>query len=111
MQSGNHTPPPYLISGYLESRQLNKVTYPAIDTYGTAASCDSSEHCSPATCPCSFPKKNHFLLVTPLTRAGTGKTYASAFALRSQHPRKALFLVHREQIAKQAIKSYRNVFG
>ncbi|MDD3368833.1 MAG: DUF3427 domain-containing protein, partial [Lachnospiraceae bacterium] len=42
---------------------------------------------------------------------GTGKTYASAFALRSQHPRKALFLVHREQIAKQAIKSYRNVFG
>lgn len=46
-----------------------------------------------------------------MTRAGTGKTYASAFALRDKHPKKALFLVHREQIAKQAIKSYRNVFG
>lgn len=59
----------------------------------------------------AFQRKNHFLLVTPLTRAGTGKTYASAFALREENPRKALFVVHREQIAKQAIKSYRNVFG
>jgi superfamily II DNA or RNA helicase len=46
-----------------------------------------------------------------ISATGTGKTYASAFALRSQNPKKALFLVHREQIAKQAIKSYRNVFG
>lgn len=46
-----------------------------------------------------------------MTRAGTGKTYASAFALRDKNPKKALFLVHREQIAKQAIKSYKNVFG
>lgn len=46
-----------------------------------------------------------------MTRAGTGKTYASAFALREQNPTKVLFVVHREQIAKQAIKSYRNVFG
>jgi len=37
-------------------------------------------------------KKNHFLLVTPLTRAGTGKTYASAFALRSEKPEKESFL-------------------
>lgn len=41
----------------------------------------------------------------------TGKTYASAFALQDQNPKKALFLVHREQIAKQALQSYRNVFG
>ena len=27
------------------------------------------------------------------------------------NPKKALFLVHREQIAKQAIKSFQNVFG
>lgn len=46
-----------------------------------------------------------------MTRAGTGKTYASAFALREEKPTKALFLVHREQIAKQAIKSYKKVFG
>ena len=46
-----------------------------------------------------------------LSSTGTGKTYASAFALREQNPKKALFLVHREQIAKQALKSYKNVFG
>lgn len=46
-----------------------------------------------------------------MTRAGTGKTLASAFALREMNPRRALFLVHREQIAKQAIRSYKLVFG
>ena len=46
-----------------------------------------------------------------ISSTGTGKTYASAFALRDVNPKKALFLVHREQIAKQAIKSYKNVFG
>ena len=46
-----------------------------------------------------------------ISATGTGKTYASAFALRETNPGKALFIVHREQIAKQAIKSYRNVFG
>lgn len=46
-----------------------------------------------------------------ISATGTGKTYASAFALRSEKPEKALFVVHREQIAKQAIKSYKKVFG
>lgn len=46
-----------------------------------------------------------------ISATGTGKTYASAFALRAEKPKRALFLVHREQIAKQAIKSYRRVFG
>lgn len=46
-----------------------------------------------------------------ISATGTGKTYASAFALREDNPDKALFLVHREQIAKQAIKSYKKVFG
>ena len=46
-----------------------------------------------------------------MTRAGTGKTYASAFALKNEKPKKALFIVHREIIAKQAIKSYQKVFG
>ncbi len=46
-----------------------------------------------------------------ISATGTGKTYASAFALREVNPRKALFLVHREQIARQAIESYKRVFG
>lgn len=46
-----------------------------------------------------------------ISATGTGKTYASAFALREVNPKKALFLVHREQIAKQAIRSYKKVFG
>ena len=46
-----------------------------------------------------------------LSSTGTGKTLASAFALREMNPRRALFLVHREQIAKQAIRSYKLVFG
>lgn len=41
---------------------------------------------------------------------GTGKTYASAFAVRDMKPSKFLFIVHREQVAKQAMKSYKNVF-
>lgn len=52
--------------------------------------------------------ENRVLLISA---TGTGKTYASAFALREQQPGKALFLVHREQIAKQASCSYRKVFG
>lgn len=46
-----------------------------------------------------------------ISATGTGKTYASAFAVRNENPRKALFIVHRELIAKQAMKSYRKVFG
>ena len=46
-----------------------------------------------------------------ISATGTGKTYASAFALREQKVKKTLFLVHREQIAKQAITSYKKVFG
>lgn len=46
-----------------------------------------------------------------ISATGTGKTYASAFALREEDAKKVLFLVHREQIAKQAIASYKKVFG
>ncbi|MGL6197427.1 MAG: DUF3427 domain-containing protein [Lachnospiraceae bacterium] len=46
-----------------------------------------------------------------ISATGTGKTYASAFALRDENPKKALFIVHREQIAKQAMKSFKHVFG
>lgn len=46
-----------------------------------------------------------------ISATGTGKTYASAFALREMNPEKILFLVHRERIAKQALVSYKRVFG
>ena len=39
------------------------------------------------------------------------KTYASAFAMRELGFQRALFLVHRNQIAKQAKKSFRKVFS
>ncbi|MGI6216363.1 MAG: DUF3427 domain-containing protein [Coriobacteriales bacterium] len=46
-----------------------------------------------------------------ISATGTGKTYASAFAMRDENPDKVLFLAHREQILKQAMKSYKRVFG
>ena len=46
-----------------------------------------------------------------ISATGTGKTYASAFAVNDYNPRRMLFIVHREQIAKQAMKSYKRVIG
>ena len=46
-----------------------------------------------------------------LSSTGTGKSLASAFMLREMGTKRALFVVHREQIAKQTIKSYKRVFG
>jgi len=48
-----------------------------------------------------------------ISATGTGKTYASAFGVRDaiKNPGKVLFLVHREQILKQARTSYQRVFG
>ena len=46
-----------------------------------------------------------------ISATGTGKTYLAAFELRNFNPKKALFIVHREQIAKQALNSFQNVFG
>ena len=46
-----------------------------------------------------------------ISATGTGKTYASAFALRELNPKRILFIVHREQIAKQAMETYKRVFS
>jgi len=50
-----------------------------------------------------------------ISATGTGKTYASAFAMRHlerrQKYKRVLFLAHREQVLKQSIKSYRRVLG
>lgn len=45
-----------------------------------------------------------------ISATGTGKTFASAFAARELEFQKILFLVHRNQIAKQSMKSYKKVF-
>lgn len=45
-----------------------------------------------------------------ISATGTGKTYASAFAMRELGFKKVLFLVHRGQLAKQTKKSYEKVF-
>lgn len=46
-----------------------------------------------------------------MTRAGTGKTYASAFVMRELGFKRVLFLVHRGQLARQTKKSYEKVFA
>lgn len=46
-----------------------------------------------------------------LSATGTGKTYAAAFAMQRLEPRRVLFLVHREQIARQAKASFGRVLG
>jgi superfamily II DNA or RNA helicase len=46
-----------------------------------------------------------------LTGEGTGKTLASAFAMRELGFKRVLFLVHRGQLARQTKKSYERVFG
>ncbi len=45
-----------------------------------------------------------------ISATGTGKTYASAFALRQLGFKRVLFLVHRGQLAKQTKNSYERVF-
>ena len=46
-----------------------------------------------------------------ISATGTGKTYASAFAMRELGFDKVLFLVHRGQLARQSKKSFEKVFS
>ena len=46
-----------------------------------------------------------------ISATGTGKTFASAFAMRELGFKRVLFLVHRVTLAKQAKKSFEKVFG
>ena len=46
-----------------------------------------------------------------ISATGTGKTYASAFAMRELGFRRVLFLVHRGQLARETRKSYEKVFA
>lgn len=46
-----------------------------------------------------------------ISATGTGKTYLSAFDAKKENPRKLLFIIHRETIARAAMQSYRKIFG
>ena len=84
-----------------------------MDTYGAATSCANSEYSSPITILAAFQKKNNFLLVTPLTRAGTGKTRTILGMiyrfLKSGRFRRILFLVDRTALGEQAQDVFKEV--
>ena len=44
-----------------------------------------------------------------ISATGTGKTYLSAFAVKKANPKRLLFLAHREQILKQACKTFAKI--
>ena len=46
-----------------------------------------------------------------VSATGTGKTYLGAFAVREYQPKKFLYLVHREQIAKKSLESFYKIIG
>lgn len=52
--------------------------------------------------------KNKALLISA---TGTGKTFLSAFDVKATFSRKLLFVVHRANIAKAALKSFNKIFG
>lgn len=52
--------------------------------------------------------KNKALIISA---TGTGKTYLAAFDSKAFNPRKLLFVVHRLTIAKDALNTFRNIFG
>ncbi|CAM3600317.1 DEAD/DEAH box helicase [Erysipelothrix urinaevulpis] len=51
-------------------------------------------------------QKNKALLISS---TGTGKTYLSAFDVKNAKPKRMLFVVHREQIAKDALESFKRI--
>lgn len=44
-----------------------------------------------------------------ISATGTGKTYLSAFDVREYNPKRFLFIVHRENIAKKAMETFKKV--
>ena len=50
---------------------------------------------------------NRGLLVSA---TGTGKTFAAAFAMKNINAKRILFIVHREQIARQALETFKIIF-
>ncbi|MDN6292764.1 MAG: DEAD/DEAH box helicase family protein, partial [Tetragenococcus halophilus] len=52
-------------------------------------------------------KKNKALIISA---TGTGKTYLSAFDVKNFNPNKLLFVVHRLNIAEDALETFRDIF-
>ena len=46
-----------------------------------------------------------------VSATGTGKTYLGAFAVKDFKPKKFLYVVHRQQIAKKSLESFYKVIG
>ena len=46
-----------------------------------------------------------------VSATGTGKTYLGAFAVKNFKPRRFLYVVHRQQITKKALASFKKVIG
>ena len=46
-----------------------------------------------------------------ISATGTGKTYLAALDVRTQMPKRMLFVVHRERIAQSALRSFERVIG
>ena len=46
-----------------------------------------------------------------VSATGTGKTYLGAFAVKEFQPKKFLYVVHRQQIAKKSLESFYRVIG
>lgn len=55
--------------------------------------------------------RNQYQRALVVSATGTGKTYLSAFDVRAAAPRRMLFIVHREQILKQAKADFMRVLG
>lgn len=53
-------------------------------------------------------KKDKALLISA---TGTGKTYLSAFDVKAFQPKTFLFVVHRQTIAREAMKTFKTLFG
>ncbi|MCI6797511.1 MAG: DUF3427 domain-containing protein [Succinatimonas sp.] len=62
-----------------------------------------------AACRDLIAKKQSKALLISAT--GTGKTYAAAFLAKTLKPRRLLFVIHREQIAKKALETFKKVLG
>lgn len=46
-----------------------------------------------------------------ISATGTGKTYLSAFDVKKFNPKRLLFVVHRENILRASLRSYKRIFG
>lgn len=56
-------------------------------------------------------RKNGAKKALIISATGTGKTYLSAFDVQNFKPKKLLFIVHRENIARAAMNSFKNVLN